>query len=307
MPYMHLVAGSNPAGPTMLVVLAGGPSAEREVSFWSAKTICDSLTKLGEKFIIVDPAQTDWLQQVKAIKPRSVLIALHGPFGEDGQLQKILEKEGIVFSGSDSRVSALAINKEKAKKLVGEWGIVTPKNYRKGNHLPYPVVVKPLTNGSSFGVTIVRNRTAFSPALAEASKFGQTIIEEYINGTELTCGVIDVFGKIQALPLVEIRPNRQLFDFAAKYDAESGCQEICPAPIDGVLTENIQEQSIKIYKSLGCRQYARVDWIVRNSTPYFLEINTLPGLTKNSLIVKELRAAGITMELFVEHLLVTAK
>ncbi|MCR4277939.1 MAG: D-alanine--D-alanine ligase [Candidatus Berkelbacteria bacterium] len=287
----------------MLVILAGGPSAEREVSFWSAETIGVALKKLDKKFVVIDPAQKDWLALLKASKPILVLIALHGPFGEDGQLQKILEKEGIPFSGSDSRVSALAINKEKAKKMIGGLGIATPKNYRVRSRLPYPVVVKPLTNGSSFGVTVVKDAATLSPALVEAKKFGRLIIEQYIAGTELTCGVIDIFGSIQALPLVEIRPNRQFFDFAAKYDSESGCQEICPAPIDGKLTKEIQELSIKVYKILGCRQYARIDWIVRDGTPYFLEVNTLPGLTKNSLINKELLAAGISFENFIDPLI----
>lgn len=294
----------------MLVILAGGPSAEREVSFATAKTIQDSLQRQGVKFVVIDPAKPTWLEELVAAKPEKVVLALHGTFGEDGKVQHILQENNLPHTGSGATVSALAFDKLRTKDLVASLGVAVPKTLSANDSLNFPVVVKPNKQGSSYGVSIVSKASELSVALELAQKYDEDskfIIEELIPGTELTCGVIDVFGSLQALPLVEIVPKASFFDYQAKYSNESGCEEICPARIEAKLTEEIQEKSVSIYKKMGARSYGRLDWILRDGQPYFLEINTLPGMTPTSLINKELSAAGINFDDFIRNLLASAR
>jgi len=293
----------------MIVILAGGSSAEREVSFATAKSIGDSLKHQDIRFTQIDPQDIDWLQQTKEVKPTVVVIALHGPFGEDGTVQKILEDNNISYTGSNPDTASITINKIKTKSIVSEkYNLKVAKDFNDDSII-YPAVVKPNKQGSSFGVSIVNNQLELAPAIELAKKYdedGEILIEEQIQGIELTCGVIDIFGKTQALPLVEIVPNGQFFDFQAKYDTESGCQEICPAQIGSNSTKMIQESSIRLFKRFGIKQYCRIDWILRDDEPYFLEVNTLPGMTPTSLINKELVAAHIKYDDFIKKLLETA-
>jgi len=282
-----------------VAVLAGGPSSEREVSLWTAKTITDALYRLKIPHQLIDPRSPNWLEHLTAIQPAVVVIALHGTFGEDGQIQTILEENRLAFTGSDSVCAAAAFNKQQAKTTAAELEIATPQWQIVTNpepcRIPPPVVVKPNQEGSSYGITIAWKLHEIEPAVAVAKEYGrEVLIEEYIAGTEVTCAVLDVFGHVQALPLVEIRPETEFFDFQAKYDARY-CHEICPAEIDSRLTQTVQEQSVAIFQKLGCRQYARIDWIIRDGIPYFLEINTLPGMTKTSLINKELAAPRVSI------------
>jgi D-alanine-D-alanine ligase len=169
-------------------------------------------------------------------------------------------------------------------------------------------VVKPNGDGSSFGVTIVQNAEALAGAVEEAFKYGSEILlETFIKGTEVTCGVIDVGDGLQVLPLVEIRPTESFFNFEAKYTA-SKCEEICPAEVSQEIAEQIQDASLEAFLVLGCRHYARADWILsEDGKPYFLEINTLPGMTKTSLIPQELAAAGISYTDFIDQLVTAAR
>ena len=286
----------------MIVILQGGKSSEREVSIWTADSIADSLDRLSIKYVRIDAADDDWLEKVKSSKAEKVIIALHGPFGEDGTVQTILEKNNIKYTGSDSIVSAIAIDKIKTKEIVAQSGIKTPQLYTEYDY-KLPVVIKPNQEGSSFGVTIVKSEEDFGIALIEANKYDESVlIEEYIEGRELTCGVIDVFGKVQVLPLVEIKPKNEFFNFESKYQGDM-CEEICPAEIDENITKTIQSQSAEIFKLLNIRQYCRIDWIVKDDIPYFLEVNTLPGMTKTSLINKELKAANIEFDDFISKLM----
>lgn len=294
-----------------IVLLAGGNSSERQVSLWTAETITASLARQQIPHQLIDPRSPNWLNHLLKLSPDVVIIALHGTFGEDGIVQKILEDNNVVFTGSGSEVAKIAFNKLATKELIRSWGIVTPDWQKTVDtsaiQLKPPVVVKPAAEGSSYGVTIVWNSHEIEPAIITAREYcPEILVEKYIGGTEITCGVIDVFGKLQALPLVEIRPETEFFDFQAKYDSKF-CHEICPAEISTELTKRIQEESVKIFSKLKCRQYARVDWILSNQTPYFLEINTLPGMTKTSLLNKELNAANISFDHFIRGLLDTAK
>jgi D-alanine-D-alanine ligase len=295
-----------------IVVLKGGTSAEREVSLWTAETIARTLGELGCSFVEIDAAETDWLDQVKQANPRTVLLALHGPFGEDGAVQEILEANRISYSGSDSTTSRLAINKHQTKELVHSLGIRAPGSYLISrdniSEAPahFPVVVKPNRDGSSFGVTIVVWQQDLASALEEAFRYGDSVlVEDFVEGIELSCGVIDVYGSVQALPVIEIRPAETFFNFEAKYNPEK-CEEICPAQIPTEIANIVQSQSVEIFSALGCKQYARIDWILRGSDPYFIEINTLPGMTQYSLLNKELSAANISYSSFIQKLIETA-
>lgn len=294
-----------------VVVLAGGPSNERQVSLWTAETITESLTRQNIPHQQIDPRSPDWLQHLKRLKPRVAILALHGTFGEDGTIQKTLSNNAIPFTGSDADCAKTTFNKSKAKEIVRQLGVNTPdwQEVTKDEQLRLdpPVVVKPAREGSSYGVTIAWKEQDIEPAIFVAQRYDQQVlIEEYIGGTEVTCGVIDCYGEVTALPLVEIRPATEFFDFKAKYDARY-CHEICPAEIPALLTQQIQEQSVEIFKELGCRQYARLDWIIKDNEPYFLEVNTLPGMTKTSLITKELTAAGIDFDDFIATLIATSE
>ena len=293
----------------MIILLKGGTSAEREVSLWTASAMREALVSLNLDFKEVDAADGDWLEQIVRSKPDVVLIALHGPFGEDGTVQKALEQKGIPFTGSSSAVSHIAIDKAKTKEMVAKLGISIPISYtfRKNEKVfwegDYPVVVKPNRDGSSYGITVVDEGNKLEEAAHFAFSFGsEIIIEEYIGGTELSCGVFALNGNERVLPVIEICPAGEFFDFDAKY-TESGCLEICPARIDEKMSMLIQECSLQIFSALSCRHYARIDWILRGDTPYFLEINTLPGMTKMSLFPKELVAEGIEYQTFISDLI----
>ncbi|MEK7202088.1 MAG: D-alanine--D-alanine ligase [Patescibacteria group bacterium] len=289
----------------MIAVLTGGNSSERTVALWSAETVVAALRSLKLDHQIIDCAEYNWQERISYIQPQLVILALHGKFGEDGQIQKILEKAGIPYTGSGPMACRLSWNKLEAKLAVQKLGFQTPKWSVDGsaNQFPDPpVVVKPSQEGSSFGVTIVRNHDQLLPAIRSAKKFGpEVLVEELIGGTELSCGVIDLRGSVEALPVIEIVPKNEFFDFKAKYDGIS-CDEIVPARISDDMTKQIQSFSEEIFRQFGCRHYARIDWMLRDKTPYFLELNVLPGLTKNSLINKELLKAGISFESFIELL-----
>ncbi len=289
----------------MIILLKGGTSSEREVSLWTAQSIADSLTRQGLEFQEIDAADADWFQRVVSASPSVVVIALHGPYGEDGTVQRLLEEKGIPHTGSRADVAAVTIDKALTKQRVAELGVATPtaKVITGGEPIEweseFPVVVKPNAEGSSFGVSIVQSADELQAAVEVALTFDTTVlVEEYVQGLELTCGVIDVLGEARALPLVEIIPSHQFFDFDTKYTAGL-CEEICPARVSSETTELVQGLSLKIYQALDLSQYARLDWVLRDGTPYFLEVNTLPGMTKTSLITKELAAAGIDFDSFI--------
>jgi len=296
----------------MIVILKGGISAEREVSLWTAASVAEALQALGREYVEVDAADTDWLTKVEACRPEVVLIALHGPFGEDGSVQKILEERDIPFTGTGAEASKVTISKVETKQVAAKVGITVAESqvYEKGQEVvwsgSYPVVVKPNGDGSSFGVTIVHTIEGLLGAVERAFEVDSHILlEEYIAGTEVSCGVISWQGKLRALPLVEIRPVGEFFDFNAKY--KGNCLEICPAEVPQEQTALVQELTLRVFEALNCEQYARADWIIKDGTPYFLEINTLPGMTKTSLLPQELTAAGIKYAEFIEGLIAGAK
>lgn len=279
-----------------VAVLMGGSSMEREVSLRSGKAVAKALAETGAIVREVDVRGPDFELPAKT---DVAFVALHGTFGEDGTVQRILEERGVAYTGSDPEVSALAFNKERAKAAFLAGKIPTPRyevvsNKRGGlrrlAEMDLPLVVKPARQGSSVGVTIVRDAARLDAALATAWRYDdRLIVEELIDGRELTVGIFD--GK--ALPVIEIRPKKGFFTYEAKY-TRGATEYLVPAPLDRDVAARVQFIAKAAHGALGCRDFSRVDLILsRTGQLYVLEVNTIPGFTDTSLVPKAARAAGI--------------
>lgn len=245
-----------------------------------------------------------------------VFLALHGKYGEDGRIQSLLEILDVPYTGSGVLASALGMDKTKANIFLNKFGIKTPKflalnnsnfNFAKikkfiTENIKFPCVVKPNGSGSSVGITIVDSPKNLKSAIAKAFQEDKSIlIEEYVNGLEITCGVLGNANKTEliALPPVEIIPAHRFFDYESKYSAEA-TKEICPARISKSLTKKIQDIAKKVHLIFGCDGLTRSDFIICKNQIYFLEINTLPGLTEQSLCPKEAKAIGMSFNEFLD-------
>lgn len=314
-------------------VIRGGPSSEYEVSLNTGSNV---LKTLSEKYIPIDILITkdgvwhiDGMPVKLAIVAKKVDVvfnALHGEYGEDGKVQQALENYTISYTGSGVLGSAVGFNKELSKKVYSLHKIKTPHHIiisreenESLNHkniietfrrISIPVVVKPVAAGSSVGVSIAENFYEFEEAIFKAFKISEkALIEEYINGREATCGVINNFRgeKIYSLLPVEIiKPdNSKFFDYEAKYNGAS--KEICPGKFLNETKEVIQEMAKNAHKALGLCHYSRSDFIIHPKRGvYILETNTLPGLTSESLFPKSLYAIGVKMPDFLDHLITLA-
>ncbi|MDY0027533.1 MAG: D-alanine--D-alanine ligase [Candidatus Humimicrobiaceae bacterium] len=295
-------------------VIAGGVSSEREISLLTGKNIYDSLLRSGYNAVFIDPAD-DFFKRLKEVN--IAFLALHGKYGEDGTIQGLLEFAGIPYTGSGILGSAIAINKILSKKIFQCENILTPdyievelKNGLELSELKklldkktgYPVIVKPNTEGSTIGVSIVDNDSQLESAVNEALKYDNRIlIEKYIKGRELTVSIIG--NEPIALPIIEIKPKSGFYDYEAKYT--SGMTEyVVPAELDDKLTGYILETAVKCHKALQCKSISRVDFILDNyNNAYVFELNTMPGMTETSLVPKAAKAAGISFDLLVEIIL----
>ena len=284
--------------PKKIAVLMGGPSAEREVSLATGRGISKALRSLGADVVDVD------VRDAKFELPRDVefaFIALHGTFGEDGQVQQILEERGVAYTGEGVKESRLAFDKIRSKVKFREHGVRTPEWETIGAHqcprMQLPVVVKAPRQGSTVGVYIVKETEELEPAIADAAKYDhELLIEKFVSGRELTIGVLGD----QALPILEIIPKGGFYDFTNKYpflnpQAGGAAQHICPARIEPEKTKEIQELALRAFRALGLRVYSRVDIILsRTGEPFVLEINTIPGMTEASLLPEAAAAVGIS-------------
>ena len=285
---------------TKIAVLMGGPSSEREVSLSSGKAMFAASAALGYDAISVE-FKDDILSHLDTLKSVDiVLIALHGGIGENGRIQGMFESLGIRYTGSDALSSAICMDKHISKLLAEDVGIATPrwKRIRKGqsiykNEFDYPFVVKPNSEGSTIGLTIVHNENDYDSAVEEAFKYDDEIlIEEFISGKEITVSIV---GE-DVLPIIEIRPEHGLYDYECKY-TKGMTEYICPAELNEDLTKRIKQTAFEVYKLLKCRHYGRVDLrLDNNNQHWFLELNTLPGMTDTSLVPKAAKATGISFE-----------
>lgn len=285
-------------------VLMGGPSSEREISLKSGQAVFAALKSIGAQVIAIDLRDTDKDKNIKEIRKTNIkvaFIALHGQFGEDGTIQRILEEIKIPYTGSGVEASALALDKVASRKIFADNQLVVPKyivwdtmlskkiDLSLLNGLAYPLVVKPSNQGSSVGISIVEKQKDLDLAVNIADKFSsQIIIEEYIAGKEITVSILEE----KPLPVVRILPKNQFYDYQSKY--EPGTEYEVPARISKEEFSLAQKNALAAHKALGCSSFSRVDMILKdNSQMVVLEVNTIPGLTAVSLLPKAAKATGI--------------
>ncbi len=278
-----------------LVVLLGGPSAEREVSLRSGAAVAGALESLGHQVTRIDPVPG--ALQLPA-DTEVVFIALHGTYGEDGQVQAELDALGVPYTGCDAAASRLAFDKVQTKLRCLERGIPTARYFTvKRPDMPWPaewkppVVVKPVRQGSSVGLAFVNAVADWPEALRIGFAHGdELLVEERIVGREVTVGILGG----EPLPVVEVRPKTGDYDYTNKY-TPGRTDYLCPAPFDAEVTRRIQQAGFGAFLSVGGRDYGRVDVMVAHDRdPYVLEVNTLPGMTETSLFPKAAAAAGFS-------------
>lgn len=289
-------------------VLLGGTSAEREVSLRSGQAIYGSLKNLGYNVIAVDVGE-DICTALPAAGVQIAFLALHGGYGENGSLQGMLEVLGIPYTGSGVLASALAMDKEASKKVFRYHGIPVPPyvvfDHQSVNDMPQtvfalPWVVKPAAEGSSIGVSIVKQGHDLKKAIQQAGLYGERIIiEQYIDGKEIQIGILN--GK--SIGGVEVRPSLEFYSYEAKYT--SGLTEyILPPEVDDAVYERAAATAFSAHQALGCKGATRVDLMVDvKGDPYVLEVNTIPGMTETSLLPKIARLAGYDFPDLIEEIL----
>ena len=294
-----------------VAVLMGGRSAEHEISLISGREVVKNLnpqkynvlpvviSKNGKSFHSKNKKFD--LSQLSIVNCQLFFVAMHGSYGEDGTVQGFLELIGVPYTGSGVLASALGMDKISSRKLFTQAGLKVPEYlvleksenqkviWQKFNP---PVFVKPHNQGSSVGTTLVKKESKLKDALKLAFDFSRfALVEEFLDGVEITCPVLGN-EKPKALPLVEIAPKTEYFDYTAKYNEEF-CDEIIPARIDKALAKKAQAIALEAYQTLGCQGFGRVDMIAKGNNIYVLEVNTIPGLTPVSLFPKSAAAAGI--------------
>ncbi len=293
---------------TRVTVLMGGPSSEHEVSLATGKMVIKHLDRDKYDILpIVVTKEGKWPIKIKELKDGCdvVFIAMHGEYGEDGRLQSLLEKFRIPYTGSDSRASKLAMDKKKSATVLIKKGLscpafstLTKKTIKAGwpiAHFRLPLVVKPNDRGSSVGTHVIKTLGQLAPAISNAFCFSNNVmVQDFIRGRELTCGVLEIKGKSTALPPTEIIPKQgKFFDYQSKYVAGAS-KEITPPKLPKEIIEKIQKTALKAHRSLKCSSYSRTDMILDdNGHLHILEVNTLPGLTRTSLIPQAAKKAGI--------------
>ena len=318
-----------------IAVVRGGTSAERDVSMRSGQQVLDALGADGLDVVIeadgrwvVQQARFDTLggaiDRLVAVTD-CVFIALHGPFGEDGTVQGLLEAAGLTYVGSGVAASGLAMDKVRAKAIYRDGGLPTApalaidRRRFEGDRaalarqveqeVGLPCVVKPACDGSSFGVSLPEDTAAVLAAVEPIVTKGRVaLVERMIKGTELTCGVLDFDDGPRPLPVTEIAPAAAyaFFDYEAKY-TPGATEEITPARITDTLRDEVQRLAVRAHEALGCRDMSRTDFIVEGGTPWLLETNTIPGLTDNSLLPQGAAAAGMPFAALIGHLVGRAR
>jgi len=286
-----------------VAVLTGGISTERDISIQSGHCVAEALKEAGFDVVTAD-IRPDNLDILEDSSVNVFFPALHGEFGEDGRLQQILEDKSLLYTGSGPKASKLAFDKLAGKKLFTEAGVTTPKVVEFDTRmeakelakqllqLSKRFVVKPVRQGSTIGVAIADDPKSALVAARECSeKFGDCMIEEFIGGREITVGIL----QNRALPIIEIRSKTGFYDYHAKYIDEE-TEFLFDTIDDPALTGQVQTAALDCFRALGCRHFARVDFILGDDrNPYALEINTIPGLTTHSLVPKAAAKTGLSM------------
>ena len=297
--------------PLNITVLMGGPSAEREVSLMSGRAIAAGLERKGHRVRRADILPHD----PRALDREDidvVFIALHGEYGESGDVQSLCEQRGLAYTGSGPMASKLALDKAATKQLAKQAGVSTPdwmiieefhspRQYRPWlAELPPPVVVKPVNGGSSVDITIARTPEQRDQAMEELiDDYGRVMLERFVAGRELTVGIL---GE-EALPALEIVPSREFYDYEAKYADGSGTRYVFDHGLPADAVEAAEAAALRVHRTLGCRDMSRVDFILNGSAvPQLLEINTIPGFTAHSLLPMAAARVGIGFDELVDRI-----
>ncbi|MCK9172579.1 MAG: D-alanine--D-alanine ligase [Desulfuromonas thiophila] len=297
-----------------VAVLCGGRSAEREVSLRSGAAVLKALQQRGYRALALDAAE-DLPDQLRRHGIATAFLALHGRQGEDGTVQGLLEIMGIPYTGSGVLASALAMDKAMAKQIVAAAGVVTPAARLLEasadeaaciafcqQQTRWPCVVKPVREGSTLGISLVRQGGALAEAVAQARRYDRRVlVEDYIAGREVTVAVL--CG--EALPIVEVQAPQGFYDYQAKY-TPGQTNYLVPAPLEAGCYRAIQQAAVRSSQALGCRGAVRIDFMVAEEAFYFLEANTIPGMTETSLLPKAAACAGMDFADLVERLLADA-
>ncbi len=286
-------------------ILFGGLSSERDISIKSGNTVYDAFLSLGYDAVKIDVKDAgSFKKEVTISKIDVAFIALHGRFGEDGGVQRALDDMDIPYIGSGPEASRIALNKIASKEIFKQQNIPTPdyivlkkskrQLFSKGNnlqHLSLPFVVKPSKEGSSIGMSLVQARDMIIPAMDEAFKYDDEIIEEkYIEGDDITVGILNE----KPLPVINIKPKEKFYNFKAKY-TDGMSEYVVPAILSQRITKTVQQLALLAHRALGCGSFSRVDMLInkRDNSLTVLEVNTIPGLTSSSLLPRAAKAAGI--------------
>lgn len=307
-------------GSKRVAVMLGGTSGERQVSLRSGENILNALKRQGVASFPIDPRDDDWLTRLLTEQPDAVLLALHGKPGEDGTVQGLLEVLGIPYTGSGVLASAIAMNKVTTKQILLANGLPTPKyvllsplhDVREqvdevADALGFPLVVKPTSEGSSLGISIVHSYETLGNVLLKTFyDFHSIFAEQYIPGMEVTVGILGTGRRIRALPVLELVPHNEFYDYEAKYTP--GMTDFhLPARLSEAVTAHVQEVALRAHLAIGCHGYSRVDMrVTPDGEPFITEINTLPGMTDTSDLPAQAQAAGIPYDELVLEILNSA-
>ena len=284
----------------LVVVLMGGLSGERKISFLTGKACSKALKKKGYKVINLD-AKGYFAEEINKLKPKIVFNALHGKYGEDGFVQSILESLKIPYTHSGVLASSLAMDKELSRQIFKKNNLKVPKYFplQRGQKvnlnkkIKFPIVVKPVNEGSSLGVYICKNKKQFTSMYNKLMKeYDRILVEEYIPGREIQ---VAVMGH-KALGAIELIPKRKFYDYTAKYTSTAQTKHIMPAPLSSKKYKEVLSLAKKAHQLLGCKGITRSDFRFFNNKFYLLEINTQPGMTKLSLVPEIALYSGIKFE-----------
>jgi D-alanine-D-alanine ligase len=296
-----------------IAVLCGGMSSEREISLRSGKNCLAALHRLGYNNAEIVDVSENVMNDLKGFD--FAYNTLHGKFGEDGCIQGVLEILKIPYTGCGVMASAICMNKEYTKKVMATAGLplissvyLLPNEdpIEKVEGLTYPLMIKPVSEGSSFGMNKVNNNEELVKAVEEARKYNaQILIEEYLVGIAATVGVLEKDGKAFATEILELRPKNEWYDYEAKY-TKGMTEFILPAELSEEMTKEVKYNAIKAFEVCGCSGVSRVDFLIVNDIPYILEINTNPGMTDTSDLPAQAAACGISYDELVDLVLHSA-
>ncbi len=296
-----------------ILILAGGYSNERQISLITAKSVIEELKKAKKYNLLLIEPDGNFVKKLRKFKPDLVFNLLHGRYGEDGYIQSILESEKVKYTHSGVLSSSLAIDKELSKKIFIKNHILTPPYFKFSfknnfnikiilkkidNNLKFPVVLKPINEGSSVGVYI-SNKKNFYRNLMKLEKFKEVLIEKYIPGREIQAAIL---GN-KKLGIIELKPKRKFYDYKAKYSKSAKTQHIIPVNVSSKNYDNVNSIAMKAHKLLKCRGVSRSDFRFYNNKFYLLELNTQPGMTSLSLVPEIARYRNISFMQLIEEIM----